>query len=109
MVVNLEQIQMGITRYVENEIAPKAVGFKKFGVFFLLPTLQKTATNYVLKIKEFMPELFDENNNIKLDEFYAQAKNAIQKSGQFELMGIIFNETDVDKLYSHIRNTVIGG
>lgn len=107
MVVNLEQIQKGITLFVEKEIAPKATGIKKFGIYFMLPTIQKTVANYLTKIKEFMPDLFDENGNVKFDEFYNQAKSAVQKTGQFEFMGIIFNETDIDKLYTYIKGTII--
>lgn len=106
MLVNLEQVQIGVTNFVEREIAPKATGFKKFGVYFMLPAIQKTTVDYMLKLKAFVPDLFDENGNVKLDEFYSHAKNAIQRSGQFEFMGLIFNETDIDKLYSSIRSTV---
>ena len=107
MSVNIEQIQKGITLFVEKEIAPKATGIKKFGIYFMLPTIQKTVANYLTKVKELMPDLFDENGGIKLDEFYSQAKSAVQKSGQFEFMGIIFNETDIDKLYTYIKGTII--
>lgn len=105
MIVNLEQMQIGVIDFVEKEIASKAVGFKKFGVYFLMPTIKKSVADYMNKIKKFMPELFDENNNVKIDEFYNTAKDAVRKSGQFEFMGIIFNETDIDKLYSYIRMT----
>ena len=107
MSVNIEQIQRGIALFVEKEIAPKATGIKKFGIYFMLPTIQKTVVNYLTKVKELMPDLFDENGGIKLDEFYSQAKSAVQKSGQFEFMGIIFNETDIDKLYTYIKGTII--
>lgn len=103
--VNLEQVQMGIANFVDREIGAKATGLKKFGVYFLIPTIKKTVSDYILKLKDFMPDLFDENNNIDLDSFYNIAKEAIRKSGQFELMGIIFNETDIDKLYSYIKST----
>ena len=105
MVVNLEQVQMGVISFVENEIGAKATGFRKFGVYFMLPTIKKSVVNYMNKIKGFMPDSFDENGNIDLDEFYNTAKNAIKKSGQFEFMGVIFNETDIDKLYSYIKST----
>jgi hypothetical protein len=107
MLVNLEQIQKGVMNYIEQEITPKATGFKKFGIYFMLPTIQKTVSDYVVKMKTFIPELYDENGNVKLDEFYSHAKGAIQRSGQFEFLGIIFNESDIDKLYSYIRNTSI--
>ena len=105
MMVNLEQVQIGVTNFIDREIGAKATGFKKFGVYFLMPTIKKTISDYLLKIKGFMPDMFDENNNIDLDKFYNIAKDAIRKSGQFEFMGIIFNETDVDKLYSYIKST----
>lgn len=107
MMVTLEQVQMGVVEFIEKEIGTKATGFKKFGVYFLLPTVKKSVVDYMNKIKAFMPNLFDENGNVNLDEFYNTAKDAIKKSGQFEFMGIIFNETDIDKLYSYIKHTGI--
>ena len=35
MIVNLEQVQTGIAHFVEKEIAPKATGFRKFGIYFI--------------------------------------------------------------------------
>lgn len=58
---------------------------------------------------EMFATFFNESGNIHLDELYRAAKDAIKKSGQVEYAGIIFNETDVDKLYSYIKNTVQGG
>lgn len=107
MIVNLEQIQAGVVKFIEAEIASKATGFKKFGIYFMLPTIQKKVVDYLQNIKEFMPDLFDENSNVKLDKFYNNAKSAIQKSGQFEYMGIIFNENDVDKLFASIKGNTI--
>jgi hypothetical protein len=49
--------------------------------------------------------MFDENNNIDLDLVYNMSKDAVKKSGQFVLCGIIFNETDIDKIYTYIKNT----
>ena len=108
MMVNVEQVQMGVINFIEREIASKATGFKKFGVYFLIPTIKGKVANYLTQIKGFMPDLFDENGNVNLDEFYNTGKEAIKKSGQFEFMGIIFNETDVDKLYSYIKSTSTG-
>jgi hypothetical protein len=54
-----------------------------------------------------MKDFMDENGNIELDKVYSQAKEAIQKSGQFEMYNIIFNETDIDKLYGYIKQTIV--
>lgn len=103
MMVSVEQVQIGVVNFVEKEIASKATGFKKFGVYFLMPIIKGKVADYLTQIKGFMPDLFDANGNIELDKFYNISKDAIKKSGQFEFMGIIFNETDIDKLYSYIR------
>jgi hypothetical protein len=103
MVVNVEQIQRGVLSFVEKEIAEKATGLTKFGIYFILPTISKQTMGYVDKLKAVMPEVLDENGNIKIDEVYNNAKIAVKKSGQFEYMGIIFNETDIDKLYTYIK------
>lgn len=106
MVVNLQQIRNGVTRYVEAEIGQKATGLTKFMVYFILPKLSKQLENLVLTAKDnpITKDLFDENGNVNLDEVYNTAKEAIKKSGQIEMYGIIFNETDIDKLYTYIKN-----
>lgn len=105
MMVNLEQVQSGVFNFIDREIGTKATGFKKFSVYFLAPTIKNKIANYLITMKEFIPELFDENNNVDIDVLYNMGKDAIKKSGQFEFMGIIFNETDIDKLYSYIKST----
>lgn len=101
--VTIEQIQRGVKSYVDSEIGRKATGFRKFGIYFMLPSIDKYTTKYVEQLKELMPDKFDENGNVNIDEVYNCAKTAIKRSGSFELMGIIFNETDIDKLYTYIN------
>jgi hypothetical protein len=40
---------------------------------------------------------------VDIDALYSNAKSAMQKSGMVEMFGIIFNESDIDKLYAYIR------
>ena len=104
MVASIEQVQRGVRAYVEREIASQAVGFKKFAVYFLLPQLDKYTSDYLNKFKTIIPEMFDSTTgNVRLDAFYNNAKSAIKQTGSFEFMGIIFNESDIDKLYSYIN------
>lgn len=106
MVVTLQQVQRGFINFIEKEIAAKANGIKKFTVYFFMPTATKAVADYTNKLKPLMPDMF-EGDNIKLDTLYNVSKNAIQKSGQIEFAGIIFNETDVDKLYTYIKDTIV--
>lgn len=105
MTVNIEQIQRGAVSFVENEIAAKASGVRKFMIYFALPSLSSRIPDYISKLKSLAPHVFDPNGNVLIDEVYSMAKSAVQKSGSFEFMDIIFDEMDVDKLYSYIKRT----
>lgn len=109
MIINIQQAQRGVINYVENEIAKKATGLTKFGVYFILPKLSNNTAKLINSLKDNMmfKDMFDENGNIELDSVYNGAKEAIKKSGQFEMYGIIFNESDIDKLYNYIKNTSV--
>ena len=105
MFVNAQQFELGVNHFVENEIAKKAVGFNKFAVYFAMPIINKKIETYIETFhnNELLKDIFDENRNIDVDKVYNMAKSAIQKSGQFVYYGIVFNESDIDKLYSYIR------
>ena len=105
MFVNTQQVQIGVTNFIENEIAKKAVGFNKFAVYFAMPIINKKLTSYIESFSSnpLTKDLFDENNNVDIDAVYNMAKSAVQKSGQFVYFGIMFNENDIDKLYTYIR------
>ena len=106
MFVNTEQIQRGVNSFIDNELGKKAVGVNKFAVYFLLPLINSKIAKMVNAYaqNELTREMFDENNNINLDTLYAMGKDAIRKSGQFVYSGIVFTETDIDKLYTYIKN-----
>lgn len=108
MFVNTEQIQVGVINFIEQEIAKNATGVNKFMVYFAMPIVSKKISDYVNSFSQnkFTKDMFDENNNVEIDIVYNMAKDAIKKSGQFVLYGIIFNESDIDKLYTYIKNTV---
>lgn len=108
MKVNIEQIQRAIETYFNQEILSKAIGFKKFttalayGMFKdkISKILIDLANNDLIK----MTEVVDNNQLIDIDLLYREAKEAIQRSGQFEVMRIIFTESDIDKLYSILHS-----
>jgi hypothetical protein len=105
MIVKSEQFKAGIYNYIENEIAKKATGLKQFMIYFATPTIVKKINTMIdsLVKDETVKEYIDDNGNINLDLVYTQAKGAMQKSGKIEAYGIIFDDTDIDKLYNYIR------
>lgn len=114
MKINIEQLQRAITEYYNQEILSKASGWKKFSTDILFNIYKVRLTDIINRLAENpmikITGLIDDNHFIDAETLYTHAKNAIQKSGQFELVGIIFTENDVDKLYSHIRTqSQLGG
>lgn len=109
MVVNTQQVQMGVAKYIELELAAKATGFSKFAIYFILPKVSNKVAQLINEYRDnpMTKDFFDTNGNINIDEIYNMAKSAISRSGQFTLYGIIFNESDIDKLYEYIKNTTI--
>ena len=104
MFVNTERIQIGVTNYIEQEIASKAVGLQKFITYFALPKVNKMVAHYMLQLKDnpILSDMFNENGDINADEVYNMAKQAVKKSGQFSVYGVILDETDIDKIYAYI-------
>ena len=105
MLVTIQQIQIGATNFIEKEIASKAIGFQKFATYFMLPKINKAISDYIVRIKEnpMAKDFFSENGSVDLDEVYNLSKQAIQKSGQFTVYGVILGETDIDKMYEYIK------
>ena len=105
MFVNTEQIKIGVNNFIDNELGKKSSGFQKFAVYFAMPIINKKVDSYInsFSSNELTKEMFDENKNLDIDTVYNMAKSAVQKSGQFVYMGIMFNESDIDKLYTYIR------
>lgn len=106
--VNVQQIERGVANYIETEIASKAIGVKKFVVYFMIPQINKKIADTITSLSgnAMFAGLCDESGNIDLDAVYTQAKDAIRHTGQIELAGIAFNEGDIDSLYRYISAEV---
>ena len=96
MRVTTEQFKIGVANYFDAEIGSKAVGFKKFASYFIMASLEN-------KLPQMIGQYTDADGYVDVDKIYNYAKSAISKSGQFVLWDIIFDERDIDKLYSHIE------
>lgn len=100
---SIDQIILGVERYFENEIGSKATGLKKFASYFVFASY-----------KNKLPQMINETTSqlgiptqdgmIDIESVYQYAKEAYKHTGQFTVAGIIFNESDIDKLYNEVRN-----
>ena len=110
MLVNTDQVRMGVKKYIEHELAQKATGVTKFMIYFIMPSMDKKVTAYITKAQdnEMFEDMFDENKNICLDKVYDRAIFAAEKSGNkilLEKYGISLDRSDIEKIYSYIRES----
>jgi hypothetical protein len=108
MLVNTDQIRIGVKKYIENELAQKASGVTKFVIYFVMPSMDKKITDYIHQLhgNDMFADMFDENKNIYLDRVYERAVYAAEKSGNkilLEKYGISLDRGDLEKIYSYIR------
>ena len=105
MTVTVDQLKLGIKKFVENEIAYKATGLTKFLTFFMLPSIDKEVSSMVSKIKEIsiFDEFFTPEGNILLDEVYSRAIQAVDKSGKIviEKFQLALDRSDLEKIYHY--------
>lgn len=103
--MKLNELEMGILKYIDMEIAPKMNNLSKFMLyttsFLVAPKLEKIVGNNIAMLQQL--ELIDNDGNIDLDNVYKACKNAMAKTGNVEFKGIVFNENDVDMLYNYIK------
>ena len=106
-VVSVDQIKVGIKKFIEMELASKANGVTKFLIYFVLPSIDKETQNMINIAREntLFSSLFDENGQILLDDVYMRASEAINKTGKIVIdkFGISLDRTDIEKLYQYIR------
>lgn len=104
--MNINQIEMGTMDFIHNEIASKATGLQKFLIYtgsFLGAGMVENLINKHQKILKDLG-IITTDGAVDIDILYSAAKKGIEKSGKFEYKGIIFDETDIDKLYQYIKN-----
>ena len=109
MTVTSEQIQAGIIKYIDTQMAPRAEGLMKFMLYFFTPSVPKIVADKLTELKSsgLASDLFDVDGNVQIDEMYKRAKEAIRKSGKLFIPKINYfaDEQDLDILYNTIKST----
>lgn len=109
--VNLDQIKVGVNNFIDNEILAKTSGWQQFKYGFIKGAVMEKIPQIINNYKDNPMikalDIIGENGTVNIDNIYKWAKDAIQKSGQIIVGGLIFNENDVDKLYNYITSTIV--
>ena len=105
--MTFNQIETGLMKYIQNEIAAKAQGPMKFIIYTgtFLGTIRFEEMFNQYKDHPLIKSLgvIGENEEIDVETLYSAMKRAMETIGTFEYMGIKFNMSDVDSLYNYIR------
>ena len=109
--VNLNQLQNGIVKYIDNEIIPNISGWQKWVFGAVVSTAMLKTTNVFNVLKENplikMLEVIDENDNIDIDTIYREFLKQAQKGAitfDVPMLGALtLNSTDVEKMYRYIK------
>lgn len=110
--VNVGQVQNGITRYLDNEIVKNMTGWQKwtFGAFGAIAVSRAGDIFETLKNNQMVAALgvIDNNDMIDIDTIYREFKRQAQAGAitiDVPVLGALsLNETDVDKMYNYITN-----
>lgn len=97
-----QEIKMGIQRYVDKELSPQLHGAKGVGIRIMLAVgIDGVAEKY---LEHPMLETIGikDTEGIELDKLYEVAKQEVEKEGKVEVAGILFDASDVEKLYQEI-------
>lgn len=108
MIISVDKAKNALIAYLENEIARKATGLQKFATYFVIGSISGKADKLLSGLQDNdvvkMLGVFDENGNIKLDEVYAAARQAMDKSQSVTIYGVTFNSEDVETLYRYMKS-----
>lgn len=100
--ITAQNLGIALSAYIEQELVPKAGGLQKVMLYMALPVINAQTPQMV---QQYAPALklldgLTDDGMIDLDKMYPALKDAVHKAGKVPVAGIIFDESDVDKLYA---------
>lgn len=102
--VSIDSVKIGLLNYIEREIISKLPSTKQFVASIGIALVyDKMFDNYLNHTFVKMMDIIDENDMVDIGKIYDVAKTEIRKVGKIEVMGVIFNEVDIDTLYEEIN------
>lgn len=97
-----QNLGVAMGKYLEQELIPQSDGIRKVVLYMAIPVLGSQAQQMLEQYKPAIKALgaMTEDGMIDLDVLYPRLKDAVHRAGKVPVMGVIFDETDVDKLHS---------
>ena len=100
--ITAQNLGMALGLYVEQELVPKASGLQKVMLYMAMPVIGAQTPQMVEQYAQTLRLLgaMTDDGMIDLEALYPRLKDAVRKTGKVPIMGIIFDESDVDKVYA---------
>jgi hypothetical protein len=106
--VSLPQISKGLITFIEQDLIVHGTSKQKFAMYFIMPQIPQKIEGLFNQYKDsIILKDYITEGGIDLDGLYSSSKQAINKSGNIELFGIILNEQDLDNLYNYISKAIV--
>ena len=105
--MKIVDVELVIGKYIKDVVLPAIPSsLMKFalatGSVLVMGKTEKLIQEH-MKLLQSM-EIIDQEGNVDVDALYKAAKEGIKATGgKIEIKGLIFNEQDIDKLYSMMR------
>ncbi len=104
--MQLNQIQLGIINYLDNELVAKTSGLNKFvlgaGSVYMSGRLEALIVPYLESDYAKTLGIIDDAGEINIEELLTACKLSIRNMGSLDYMGFTFTELDIDLLYDYI-------
>lgn len=105
--MKIVDVELVIVKYIKDVVLPvMPSSLMKFalatGSVLVMRKTEKLIQGH-MKLLQSM-EIIDQDGNVDIEALYKAAKEGIKATGgKIEIKGLIFNEQDIDKLYSMMR------
>lgn len=105
--MKLVDIELVLGQYIKQEVIPAIPNpFIKFalagGSFLAMGKVERLIQQYLTMLQAM--DIIDIEGNVDIDALYNAAKEGMKATGgKLEVKGLIFNQSDIDKLYQMLK------
>lgn len=113
--VTVNQVQAGVTRFIDTDILPHLTGVKKIGLGIYSALAAQNVTGMVMKYKDHpaidVLNVVDKEGNVDIDRLYQAAApmfaNGERHTITIPLIGdMTIDKTDLEKLYRYVKEGI---
>lgn len=102
MKLDPQNIPLVMAEYVDSQVAPKANGMQRFGVYSMLYAVNTKMPEILQRYAPIMKMtgIMDDAGVIDVEYLHNMASDAMSHAGSVNLMGFVMDGTDVESLYA---------